>query len=155
MQKPFINVFTTLYAIQQHSWTTLVWIGQSLKRLYEQLSGFVFNMQVSIFNWKPVLPDFTMSVNFVQFIRFVNVFWPLTKCHKESKYHSNKIVLSMRKKVANRFWATGFPTKPFVVHYEKIRIHLRGKTNNCVTLYSSYKKRSFARKSGSITIFLF
>ena len=44
--------------------------------------------------------DFTMSVNFVQFIRFANVFWPLTKCHKESKYHSNKIVLSMRKKVA-------------------------------------------------------
>ena len=29
----------------------------------EQLSGFVFNMQVSIFNWKPVLPDFTMSAS--------------------------------------------------------------------------------------------
>ena len=41
-----------------------------------------------------------MSINFVQFIRFVNVFWLLTKCHKEAKYHSNKIVLSMRKKVA-------------------------------------------------------
>ena len=56
-------------------------------------------MQVSIFNWNPVLPDFTESVNFVQFIRFVNVFWPLAKCHKEAKYHSNKIVLSLRKKV--------------------------------------------------------
>ena len=41
-----------------------------------------------------------MSVNFVQFIRFVNVFWPLAKCHKEAKYHSNKIVLSMCKKEA-------------------------------------------------------
>ena len=98
LQKPFINIFTTLFAIQQHSRTTLVWIGQSLKRLYEQLSGFVFNIQVLIFNWKFVLPDFTMSVNFVQFIRFLNVFWPLTKCHKEAKHHSNKIVLSMRKK---------------------------------------------------------
>ena len=100
VQKPFINIFTTRYAIQQHSRTTLLWIGQSLKRLYEQLSGFVFNMQVLIFNWKPVLPDFTTSVNFVQFIRLVNVFWPLAKCHKEAEYHSNKIVLSMGKKVA-------------------------------------------------------
>ena len=38
--KSFIKTFTTLFAIQQHSWTTLVWIGQSLKRFYEQLSGF-------------------------------------------------------------------------------------------------------------------
>ena len=69
MQKPFINIFTTLFAIQQHSRTTLLWIGQSLKRLYEQLSGFVFNMQVLIFNWKPELPDFTMSVNlFAEFL---------------------------------------------------------------------------------------
>ena len=81
MQKPFINIFTTLFAIQQHSRTTLLWIGQSLKRLYEQLSGFVFNMQVLIFNWKPVGK-------------------PLAKCHKEAEYHSNKIVLSMGKKVA-------------------------------------------------------
>ena len=43
-----------------------------------------------------------MSVNLVQFIRFVNVFWPPAKCHKESKYHSNKIVLSMDKKVAKK-----------------------------------------------------
>ena len=40
-----------------------------------------------------------MSVDFVQFIRFVNVFWPLAKCHKEAKYHSNKILLSLCKKV--------------------------------------------------------
>ena len=32
-----------------------------------------------------------MSVNLVQFIRFVNVFWPLAKCHKEAKYDSNKV----------------------------------------------------------------
>ena len=100
VQKPFINIFTTLFAIQQHSWTTLVWVGQSLKRLYEQLSGFVFNTQILIFDWKPVLLDFTMSVNLAKFIRFLNVFWPLAKCHKEAKYHSNKIVLSMRKKLA-------------------------------------------------------
>ena len=42
--------------------------------------------------------------------------------------------------------------EPNVVQPETI--HLRGKTNNCVKLYSSDKKRSFARKSGSITIFL-
>ena len=44
---------------------------------------FAFNMQVSIFNWNPVLPDFTESVNFVQFIRLVNVFWPLTNATKK------------------------------------------------------------------------
>ena len=27
--------------------------------------------------------DFTLSVNFVQFICFVNVFWPLAKCHEK------------------------------------------------------------------------
>ena len=37
-----MTTFTTLFAIQQHSWTIQVWIGESLKRLYEQLSGFCF-----------------------------------------------------------------------------------------------------------------
>ena len=50
----------------------------------------------------PWVSEDAMSVNLVQFIRFVNVFWPPAKCHKESKYHSNKIVLSMDKKVAKK-----------------------------------------------------
>ena len=37
-----MTTFTILFAIQQHSWTIQVWIGESLKHLYEQLSGFCF-----------------------------------------------------------------------------------------------------------------
>ena len=38
VHKPFINIFITLFAIQWHSWTALVWIRQILMRLYRQLS---------------------------------------------------------------------------------------------------------------------
>ena len=38
VQTLFINIFMTLFAIQQHSWTTLGWIRQTLMRLYNQLS---------------------------------------------------------------------------------------------------------------------
>ena len=43
-------------------------------------------------------------------------------------------------------------TTPFAVHYEKMRIHLREKANNCE---SNCKRRSFVRESDSITIFAF
>ena len=33
-----MNIFMTLFAIQQHSWTALEWIRQTLMRLYNQLS---------------------------------------------------------------------------------------------------------------------
>ena len=36
---------------------------------------------------------------FVKFIRFVNDFWPLEKFHEETEYQSNKIVLSVSKKM--------------------------------------------------------
>ena len=33
--------------------------------------------------------DFQLNTDFVPFIRFVKVFWPQAKCHKETEYHSN------------------------------------------------------------------
>ena len=38
MQTLFINIFMTLFAVQQHSWTALEWIRQTLMRSYNQLS---------------------------------------------------------------------------------------------------------------------
>ena len=45
---------------------------------------------------------------------------------------------------------------PFAVHYEKIRIRLRETATSSVKIHSwTAKKRTFAHKSDSITIFAF
>ena len=82
-----MNIFITLFAIRKDSWTALVWKRQSLMCLYMQLSVFCIQQASIDFKLNTYFAWLIMSVNFVQFIRFVNVFWPLAKCHEEAEYH--------------------------------------------------------------------
>ena len=48
----FINIFMTLFAIQQHSWTALEWIRQTLMRSYNQLSVLYISYTQNLFSIK-------------------------------------------------------------------------------------------------------
>ena len=64
----------------------------------------------------------------------------------------SKLVEYLKEVVRSLNRVLDMETTPFAVHYEKMRIHLREKANNCE---SNCKRRLFARESDSITIFAF
>ena len=96
MQKPFMTTFTTLFAIQQHSWTTEVWIGESLKRLYEQLSGFCFQYASIDFQLKTC---FAWLYRVSKFCSVHSLCECLLAASKMPQRSQIPLVLSLRKKV--------------------------------------------------------